>query len=412
MKSVGRIAQQAWMTASQTRAVLAALAADGAVVRFVGGCVRNTLADRPVSDIDLATTSAPAETVALLERAGLKAVATGLDHGTITAVAEGRPFEVTTLRRDAQTFGRKARVEYTDDWLADASRRDFTFNAMYCDPDGVLYDPFEGRADLAAGRVRFVGEASARIAEDYLRVFRFFRFLAWYGRPPADEQALAAIGSAAPLLTGLSGERVQKEMLRLLEAEDPVPAAAMMHREGVLVHWLPESPNTTVLAALVAIERANGLAPDGVRRLVALLAEDCDVDAIATRWKLSRAVAARIVRAMAPEPQIVGIGERPVRALVYRLGNETALDRIALHAARVGIGRSHPALAAALVLAEKWRAPRLPIGGDDVLALGATPGTEVGALLRAVENWWIEGDFAADRAACLAEVRGRMEGAE
>ena len=218
-----RIAPQAWMTAPETRAVVAALSAAGAEVRFVGGCVRDALAGRRVKDVDLATTDRPERVIELLQAAGLKAVPTGLDHGTVTAIAGHRPFEITTLREDVETDGRRARVAFTDDWQADAARRDLTFNAMSCSPEGDLFDPFGGRADLAAGRGRFVGDPRARIQEDYLRLLRFFRFQAHYGRVPPEPATLAVLRDLAPQLASLSGERLRSELLRLLEAPDPLP---------------------------------------------------------------------------------------------------------------------------------------------------------------------------------------------
>jgi poly(A) polymerase len=409
MEISGRIDRQDWMGAPATQSVMRALTADGAKALFVGGCVRNTLLGRQVDDIDIATETAPQETMRLLQVAGIKTVATGVEHGTVTAVAEGRPFEVTTLRRDAETFGRKARVEFTDDWLEDAKRRDFTFNALYCDADGALYDPFDGRADLEIGRVRFVGSAAARITEDYLRVFRFFRFLAWYGRPPLDEEAVEAIALAAPHLSNLSGERVQKEMLRLLAAADPAPITGLMQNKGVLVHWLPEMANAGGLAALQKIEQAAAIAADPVRRLLALLGEDIELDPFVARWKLSRALQARLAAGLAHHPKLVSLDGKSMRALVYRVGNQPAIDRVALHAVRSRIGPAHPALIVALHIARDWRAPKFPLAGADVLALGIRPGTDVGWLLGAVEEWWIAGDFAADAAACRAELKRQAE---
>lgn len=411
MRATAKIDLQPWMQAPPSRAVLAALAADGAVSRFVGGCVRNALLRRPVDDIDIATEATPDAAMALLQRAGIRAIATGLEHGTVTAVLAQRHFEITTLRRDAETFGRKARVEFTDDWLEDARRRDFTFNALYCDADGALYDPFDGRADLEAGRVRFVGSAAARIAEDYLRVFRFFRFLAWYGRPPLDEEALDAIAAAAPHLAGLSGERVQKEMLKLLAAADPAAAVGLMHRQGVLVHWLPEMRHAGGLTTLIEIERQAGLPPDPVRRLLALLSPDADADAqrLAARWKLSRALQSRLAAALAVHPPVTGLEPRAVRVLVYRLGSGTAQDRLALHALHGGLAADDEALAAALQLARDWTAPKFPLTGADVLALGIAPGADVGWLLGTVEEWWIARDFAPDAAACRVELQRAAE---
>jgi poly(A) polymerase len=401
----GTIAHQDWMTAAPTQAVLRALTAEGAKALFVGGCVRNTLLGRKVDDIDIATEAAPEEAMRLLQAAGLKVIATGLQHGTVTAVSAKRAFEITTLRRDAETFGRKARVEFTDDWLEDARRRDFTFNALYCDDRGALYDPFDGRADLAQGRVRFVGSAAQRIAEDYLRVFRFFRFLAWYGKPPLDEDALEAITAAAPRLTGLSGERVQKEMLKLLAAPDPEPAVGLMHRHGVLAAWLPEMIGAGGLALLGAMETAAGLPGDPVRRLLMILKPQADADTIATRWRLSRMLQTRLAAALARDPRIFDLDAKRVRELVYRVGNQTALDRLTLHALHNGVDAAHPSLVAALKIARDWTAPKFPLAGADVLALGVKPGADVGRLLGSVEEWWIAGDFAANASSCQAELR-------
>lgn len=409
MEVSGQIERQDWMASAPTQAVLHALTAEGARALFVGGCVRNTLLGRPVDDIDIATDAPPQDAMRLLQNAGIKAIATGIEHGTVTAVANGRGFEITTLRRDAETFGRKARVEFTDDWLEDAKRRDFTFNALYCDADGALYDPFDGRVDLAQGRVRFVGSAAQRIAEDYLRVFRFFRFLAWYGKPPVDEEAIEAIAAAAPLLTNLSGERVQKEMLRLLAAIDPAPALGLMHANGVLVHWLPEMAGIGGLTAALQMERAADLAPAPLRRLLSLLGPEADAETIAVRWRFSRAAQARLVEALRAVPRLFDLDSDSVRALVYRVGNETALDRLVLYALRANLDPESEALIMALRIARDWQAPKFPLTGADVLALGVKPGADVGWLLGAVEEWWIAGGFAADVHACREELKRQAE---
>ena len=276
------LAAQAWLRAPASRRVLAALGADGHAARFVGGCVRDGLLGLPDvgRELDVATPERPDQVIRLLERAGLPAIPTGLAHGTVTTIADGRRFEITTLRRDVACDGRHAEVEFTDDFALDAARRDFTINAMSCDDAGRLYDYFGGRADLTAGRVRFVGDAAARIAEDYLRILRFFRFFAYYGRPPADAEALAACRAAAPELRRLSGERIQAEMVRLLEAADPVPALRLMVETGVLGEVIPGP------VALERLARLIELAPDSdpLVRLAALLRPPPADPAAAQRW--------------------------------------------------------------------------------------------------------------------------------
>lgn len=397
------------MTEPPVRAVLAALAGASIAARFVGGCVRNTLIDRPIDDIDIAVNAPPALVVEALERAGLKAVATGIEHGTITAVSAGRGFEITSLRRDIETFGRHARVEFTDDWLEDAKRRDFTINAMFLDGLGALYDAFDGRADLADGRVRFVGDAQARIAEDYLRVFRFFRFFAWYGRPPADAGGLAACRAATARLTALSAERVQKEMLKLLTAPDPLAAVSLMLEAGVLAEWLPEARSGARLAALLLAERARNIGPAPLRRLAALV--EGDGGAPAARLKLSRADGDALQVLCADKSDILAGADGPARRrAIYRRGRafaDCALLALA-EAQSGGNGAGANAAAAALDLAGNWQAPQFPLRGADLLALGLPAGPRVGEVLRAVEQWWIDGDFGADRAACLAELKRRI----
>ncbi|MBX6323955.1 MAG: CCA tRNA nucleotidyltransferase, partial [Rhodospirillaceae bacterium] len=241
------------MTAPATRAVLAAVTADGAEARFVGGCVRDALLSRPVGDVDIATPEPPERVLALLARAGIKAIPTGIDHGTVTAVKDGTPFEITTLRRDVETYGRRAKVAFSDSWREDAARRDFTMNALSCTPDGRVFDYFGGLADLEARRVRFVGDAATRIREDVLRLLRFFRFYAHYGSPPPDGEALAACRELAPLLPTLSAERVRAEVLRLLAAPDPCPALALMRDNGILDRVLPAAAGLDRLRGLVIL---------------------------------------------------------------------------------------------------------------------------------------------------------------
>jgi poly(A) polymerase len=377
----------AWMDEAPVRTLLAALARGGIAARFVGGCVRNTVLGRPVDDIDIAVDKPPETVMRALEAADLRVVPTGLKHGTVTAIVKGRPFELTTLRRDLETDGRRAVVAFTDDWRADAERRDFTFNALYADPDGTIWDPFDGRADLLAGRVRFIGDPDQRIAEDRLRVLRFFRFYAWYGKPPLDSAGFDACRRNAGTLNSLSAERVRKELLRLLAAPAPADALEAMAEAGALDHWLPEYAGTARLKALIAREEA----PDPLRRLAAIVSPPAT--AVARRLKLSTQQSLRLQLML--EPAVPGDLENR-RAALYRLGTSLFIDRVLLEAP--GDWR------AALALARRWTPPVLPIGGADALALGLKPGPQVGALLEAVERWWIAGDFSADRAACLAEL--------
>src|SRR5207302_6029056 len=269
-----KIAPQPWMKAAPTRALLKALGNAGIAARFVGGCVRDALLGRPIADVDLATPARPEEVIAALQKARIKVVPTGIEHGTVTAVfnAPAPPwhFEITTLRRDVETYGRRARVAFDADWAEDAARRDFTINAIYLDPEGTLHDPVGGLADLEAHRVRFVGEAARRIAEDVLRVLRYYRFEARFGTGHGDEAARAACRDAVPLLARLSAERVAQELLRLLAVPDPVPALRMMAEDGVLRAILPEATRLDRLQRLIAFEPQ----PDPLRRLAALVVVD------------------------------------------------------------------------------------------------------------------------------------------
>ncbi len=395
-----RIEPPAWMGDAPAIRLFAALAARGITARFVGGCVRNAVLERPVDDVDLAVTAPPETVMAALAAAKIKVIPTGIKHGTVTAIVDKGTFELTTLRRDVETDGRRAVVAFTDDWLADAGRRDFTFNALYADPDGTLYDPFDGRADLAAGKVRFIGDPDQRIAEDRLRVLRFFRFHAWYGSLPFDAPSFAACRRNAAVLGGLSGERVAKELLRTLEAPRSPDALEAMVEAGALGHWLPEfagaeRPGTARLRALIQREDQ----PDNLRRLAAILPTGANAIAIGKRLKLSTQEALRLDVMLAPEPAIdVAGGERAWRRQIHALGNALYIDRLLLAVDAPGDWR------AALQYAHHWTPPELPVGGADALKLGLAPGPKVGRLIAALEAWWIERDFAPDRAACLAEL--------
>ena len=380
----------AWMSEPRVRTLLDALASAGIAARFVGGCVRDWLLERTISDIDIAVDKPPEPVMKALEAADIKVVPTGLKHGTVTAIVKSRPFEITTLRRDVETDGRHAVVAFTDDWRTDASRRDFTFNALYADRAGTIYDYFDGQTDLKAGRVRFIGDPEQRIAEDRLRVLRFFRFHARYGRPPFDGPGFDACRRNAATVTGLSGERVRKELFRTLDAPGGADAFDAMLEAGVLDHWLPEYAGSAKLRTLAAREEK----ADALRRLAAILPVDAHATAIGKRLKLSTQESVRLQLMLDPAN---AIDTANLRASLYRLGTKLFIDRTLLDAP--GDWR------AALALAGSWTPPELPIGGNDALALGLKPGPRVGALIEAVERWWIAGDFSADRDACLAELR-------
>ena len=400
------LADADWLHAPASRRVLEALQARGRPARFVGGCVRDALLGREPAgrELDVATPELPGDVQRLLKSAGIKAIPTGLDHGTVTAVIGGRRFEITTLRRDVATDGRRATVAFTEDFREDAARRDLTINAMSCDADGRLFDYFDGRTDLAAGRIRFVGDAAARIAEDYLRILRFFRFFAHYGRRSADASALRACAAAAGQIERLSGERIQAEMLRLLAAQDPLPALRVMDEAGVLEQVIPGP---------VALERLTRLlrrAPeaDALLRLAALLrpppAESGTAGHVAERWRLSNEQHERLIQLVEmPLPPLAASPAERRRAL-HRIGKRLYLDLVGLGAADApgDPGTGH---AEAVAEADRWVLKRLPVTGDDITGLGLAPGPRVGELLRALEAWWVERDFRPGRDACLTELR-------
>ena len=397
MTPTGAITPPAWMTEPATRQVLDALMRLGPPARFVGGAVRDAVLGRAVTDIDIATPLPPEDAARALAAAGIKVVPTGLDHGTVTAVTATRHVEITTLRRDVETFGRRARVAYTGDWTADALRRDFTINALFADADGTLYDPTgDGLADLRAGRVRFIGDPAQRIAEDYLRLLRFFRFHAVYGTGAPDAAALDAAAAAAARLEALSPERIWAELKRLLRAPAPAPLVQLMAARGILPHVLPTPADVDALARLIAVER--GTPPDALRRLAALLATRAAVEPTVARLRLSKAEGNTLAAIL----DAVAMIDQPACRLVRRFGRAAAHDAARLAEAR-GLA---PTAAAAIARAlDAWVDTPLPITGDDVLALGVAPGRAVGALLDQLAAWWEEQDCAADRAACLVRLQ-------
>lgn len=359
--------------------LLDTLGASEGLTRYVGGAVRDGLLGLPVNDVDLATRLRPDEVVERLQAAGLKAVPTGFEHGTVTAVSDGHPYEVTTLRRDVETFGRHATVAFTDDWEEDAARRDFTINALMADPvTGEVFDYFDGLPDLEQRHVRFIGDPYERIAEDHLRILRFFRFHARFGRDDPDASALEACAARAKDLMALSRERIADELLKLLGVEDPAPTARIMLDRAILAPVIPEIARFAwePLRDLVAAERDAAMDGDPLRRLAAVLPRDAQIaSAVAARLKLSNKARKRI--ACAADPEI-----SDVRAAAYRLGVECTVDRLLL------AGRSADARAIG-----GWTPPRLPIGGGALIKRGLTEGPVVSRTLRTIEERWIEADF-------------------
>jgi len=414
-----RLKPQPWMNAPETRAVFAALASAGGDARFVGGCVRDALLGRSVKDVDIATDLPPQDVMAALRAVGLKAVPTGISHGTVTAVSGGQPFEITTLRRDVETDGRRARVAFTDDWDADAARRDFTFNALSLTPDGELHDPFGGAADLRAGRVRFVGDPKERLTEDVLRLLRFFRFHAHYGRGALDPAGLAACREMAPQLSRLSAERVQAELLKLLEAPDPALAMMDMQDAGVLAVILPEATLLDRLDRLARVECAAAVrwplivAPDAVRRLAAVLQVDAEgAKGVAERLRLSNAARNRVVLLSETGVEIPAADDPAgIRRTLYRIGRPAWVDLALLRWAEQGEEEAVERWTGAFDLAAAWTPPRFPLSGRDVRRLGVPAGPKVGRLLDEVARWWEAEDFRPDRNACLERfaVGGRSD---
>ena len=376
-----------WLTAPATRHVVTALGEAGLGVWFVGGCVRNALLGAPVSDIDIATDATPDRVIAACEAAGLQTVPTGIDHGTITVVVHGTPFEVTTFRRDVDTDGRRATVAFGTDIAEDAQRRDFTMNALYAAPDGEIVDPVGGLADLRARRLRFIGDATARIREDYLRILRFFRFHAWYADTSQgfDPEALAAIADTLDGLDRLSRERVGAEMRKLLAAADPAPEVAVMDRLGVLMRVLPGA-DPAPLAPLVHLEDALALHPDPMRRLAALGGDDP-----AERLRLSNADERR--RALLREAAEEGTGPGE---LAWRHGAEVARDAALVRSAMLGVPLP-PDMEAAIA---SGAAATFPVRAADLMP-GVT-GPALGARLAQLEAAWIASDFTLDRDALLS----------
>ncbi|MGX5826944.1 CCA tRNA nucleotidyltransferase [Mesorhizobium sp. 43Arga] len=409
-----------WLADKHLQRLLAALAEGGEEARVAGGAVRNTLMGQPVADVDIATTCLPQETIRRAEAKGFKPVPTGIEHGTVTVVAGGKPYEITTLRADVETDGRRAKVSFGRDWKLDAERRDFTINALYAEADGRVVDLVGGIADIEARRLRFIGDAEARIREDYLRILRFFRFFAWYGEGRPDAEGLKACARLKEGLGQLSAERIWAELKKLLSASDPSRALLWMRQAGVLTAALPESEKWGIDAihGLTKAEKDLGWAADPMLRLEAIVPPDAArMKTLAERLRFSTAESDRLrhwALATAVEPKMT---EGELAKRLYRGDRQGFVDRLrlSLAGARVRAVEDNNALLEAggfsrlLAFALKWEKPVFPLRGADLTALGATPGPKLGEILKNLETEWIEAGFTPDRGALLKRATKALE---
>jgi tRNA nucleotidyltransferase/poly(A) polymerase len=389
-----------WLTAGQVQAIFSALAGDDEEIRIVGGAVRNALIGAPVTDIDFATTARPEIVKARAEAAGFKVVPTGADHGTLTVVADGHAYEVTTLREDVETDGRRAVVRFGRDWLADASRRDFTVNALYVDAIGSLFDPLDGYNDLVAGRIRFIGPPERRIEEDRLRILRFFRFHAQYGKGALDEAGLSASIRARDGLRVLSAERIGREMRLLAVAGGAAATLTTMQEAGILPVVLGGVGYVVALQRLVAFEAVHDIAASAPLRLAAIGCRiEEDVLRIAGRMRLPNVERDRMLAAVRAAGALRHKPDgRAARRLLYRLGQEAYGDGVALGFCWSGGNADDQVWGVLRDLPRRWQAPSFPLSGRDIVGQTKLHGAAVGTLLRQIESWWIDGDFAADEA--------------
>jgi poly(A) polymerase len=396
-----------WLTSGAAARVLALLNGAGEEARVVGGAVRNALLKIPTGDIDIATTALPDEVVRRARAAGIKCVPTGIEHGTVTLVVDAQPFEVTTLREDTETYGRKAKVAFGRDWIRDAERRDFTINGLSVDADGVVHDHVGGLADIEARRVRFIGDAAQRIAEDYLRILRFFRMHAAYGAGAPDRAGYLACIAARAGLSGLSAERVRMEMLKLLVADGAEGAVTAMADAGLLLAIVGGVTYTGPFAAMISAERALGLGPSAVRRLAALaVAVTEDAKRVAARLRLSNAET-KVLDSMGHRWwRLAGMNEVRARQRLYRLGEEKYRDRLMLAWARSG-GSQNADHGAAYwrefaKLPQRWTAPKFPLKAADFISRGIAEGPALGHVLTLAEDAWLAADFPLAPAALAA----------
>ncbi|MCU0953801.1 MAG: CCA tRNA nucleotidyltransferase [Hyphomicrobium sp.] len=402
------LAAAPWLHDAATQTVLAAITSGGGEARIVGGAVRNTLLGLPVTDVDIATTVRPEDVIERAEKAGLSAIPTGIDHGTVTIIAGHKPFEVTTLRRDVETHGRHATVAFTEDWASDAHRRDFTINAFSCDAEGRLFDYTNGIADLAARRVRFIGRPEDRIAEDYLRILRFYRFTATYAAGQIDREGHEACAALQEGLDRISAERIRAELLKLILAPHAAIVLSEMDETGVLARILGHAADVLAFARLAAIEDQNGIPPDAMRRLYALaVLGPEDAARLRDLLRLSKREYERLAdlglpdRAFDPDQS-----EDAAKIFLYRKGATTFRDGVLVTWARnLDDGPENASRRERYELADLWLPPVLPVSGRDVVALGVPPGPEIGHIIETLDLWWMTAGFPADEAL----VRERLE---
>ncbi len=392
------LAREAWLNEPALRRVLAALAAAGGEARVAGGAVRNALLGEPVSDIDIATTLTPERIMKAGEAARLGVHPTGIDHGTVTLVCGGMPFEVTSLRIDVETFGRKARVAFTDDWEADARRRDFTMNALYCSEDGKIFDPTKGYADILRKRVRFVGSPAERIKEDALRILRFFRFHARYGEGAPDARGLAACVQHKARLKTLSSERIRQELFKLLEAKRAGETIRLMAKHQILKVLFPHVADLRALQRMAKIDATRGFKADALLRLMLVAKAPLS---LRDRLRLTNAEVRRLEAIAHHAKPLPRLRERERRVVLYHLGAETWRDLVRLAWAQSKDPVASEAWRQLLAFADDWPIPRFPLTGKDLIAQGRKPGPALGRELERLEDWWIASDFTEGKEALL-----------
>lgn len=397
--------QHTWLHDPGLTKLFKALALSGGEARIVGGAVRDALLGRSIGDIDLAVNLPPDVTANLLTTAGIKVVPTGLEHGTLTAVIDHRGYEITSLRRDIETDGRHAKVTYTEDWQEDASRRDFTFNALYVDSTGQIYDYFGGRDDLAEGKVRFIGQPTERIREDVLRILRFFRFYAWFGKDGPDPDGLESCRQLAALLPQLSAERVWHEINKLLTALLPLASWCAMQQNFILAQLLPEADNIQLLEKSIEIEIKYGVPPSSLRRLAALIPPHLKaVQDLTRRLKLSNREAQSLQHCVLDPAKLKNdLTPDSLPASLYKFGRENT-QNAAIIVFSEGFDTKSD-LKTIFKLCSEWKSPIFPLRGDDLLGIGLKPGPDIGIMLRRIEDWWIAHKFQPDHIACLSQAR-------